>query len=104
MPLNEDLATLGFSFAITPDPDGVLHDAAVREFQRYASMEFVARDPGPSVLRYWARLERQATENHRYSGPINGNADAATLALIAHWKANQWRCPVVVLSGIAGTN
>ena len=101
MALRDDLSEFGFSFVNSPslDPDFAL-EMAVREFQRYARMDNVARDPGtPVVLEYWARLVQQPTGGSRYTGDITGDAtDAATLAAVQYWKDNQWRCPVVVLA------
>ena len=52
MALRDDLSELGFSFVNSPalDPDFAL-EMAVREFQRYARLDYVAKDPGtPAAL------------------------------------------------------
>ena len=101
MPLRDDLFELGFTFVDHPGlgTDFAL-EMAIREFQRYARLDTVARDPGtPAPAVYWTRLVPQPTGANRYTGDITGDStDPATLTLIQFWKSNQWRCPVVVLA------
>ncbi|MFJ1596542.1 peptidoglycan-binding protein [Streptomyces sp. NPDC088261] len=46
---------------------------------------------------YASALESVAVpEERRYTGHVSGVVDAGTREIIARWKANRWRCPVVV--------
>ncbi len=115
--LKDSLRTLGFLIVGEPD-DNFDRRArwAVREFQCYAKMQYVAhvRDDAPASARQGAHLVAQlgqqagqatsvyvasleSVENtKRYTGPVSGQPNAATIATINHWLENDWRCPVVV--------
>ncbi|MET9479621.1 hypothetical protein [Streptomyces sp. NPDC006638] len=48
---------------------------------------------------YASALESVAVpEERRYTGHVSGVVDAGTREIIARWKANRWRCPVVAES------
>ena len=93
--LQADLAELGYGLVGAADGGfGIGTEQAVREFQIYAKMRFIAIQAraGP---RYLARLD-QALNLLPYSGPISGVVNTATRIAIHQWKAKRWRCPVVV--------
>ncbi|MEZ5762788.1 MAG: peptidoglycan-binding domain-containing protein [Xanthobacteraceae bacterium] len=101
--IQEKLAEIGFTFV--GKPDGVLGARtrmAVREFQHYASKEYVAKlKNGAPPSRYIDGLER-VKNNHRF--PVNykpnGRHDLPapdqTLTLLDAWWQAKYRCPVVV--------
>lgn len=94
--LQQDLDELGF--ALVGNPNGVFGattEWAVREFQIYAKMRFLASDTGVADPRYVARLQ-QTLNLYHYSGPICGVVNVGTRILIQLWKTNNWRCPVVI--------
>ncbi|MEN0061382.1 MAG: hypothetical protein AAGA48_04480 [Myxococcota bacterium] len=98
--LRQHLSTLGFGI-IEPDATGNnpesfdhLAEWAVREFQIYAKMPFVAHEAA-GAGRYVTRLSSQ--ENLMiYLGPVSGKLNTATRVILHHWLANDWRCPVVI--------
>src|SRR5262245_57943939 len=94
--LQQDLAELGFK--LVGPADGQLGRStfwAIREFQIYAKMPSVAQESGTGSGRYVDRLQ-QVVNTQRYTGPVSGVANTATLELMAHWRQHRWRCPVVV--------
>jgi len=93
--VQQDLVELGFAIIGNPDGDfGRTTEWAVREFQIYAKMRFLAiqatADP-----RYLAGLE-QALNLYHYAGPISGVVNVGTRIVMHHWKNRSWRCPVIV--------
>lgn len=69
---------------------------AVREFQIYASMPFVAKERSASPDRWLDRLERVAN-GAIYTGPKDGNPAAPGMdTCLNAWETNLYRCPVVV--------
>lgn len=98
--LQEDLEKLGFNFFSSSPKSGEFDlktEWAVREFQIYAQMPFVAKvktNP-PTTQRYVDTLE-QTQNTEQYKGSISGVANPVTRELIQHWLGNNWRCPVVV--------
>lgn len=123
--LQRDLRELGFTVIQSPDGDfGRYTQWAVREFQIYASMQYVASlnvpqlhaltgDPtagegapevatlgtvpnqDPPVSYYVATLQ-QTSNTSQYTGPISGVVNEATRNAISHWLDNNYRCPVVI--------
>ncbi|GAA2463491.1 peptidoglycan-binding domain-containing protein [Streptomyces macrosporus] len=50
---------------------------------------------------YASALESvEVPEARRYTGQVSGCVDGATREIIARWKVNRWRCPVVVESWV----
>ena len=97
--LQKDLAELGFKLVGFPTGEINLQtEMALREFQRYAKWTFVAREdtlnPAPNYVDRLSAVLVPGT--HLYTGPVHGKPDALTVSLIAHWKANKFRCPLVV--------
>ncbi|RWP46260.1 hypothetical protein [Mesorhizobium sp.] len=94
------LAGLGFNVFFAADPAEAQArwlGHAVREFQIYASMDYVARErQGTTADRWLDRLERIQNAS-RYTGPKNGDPQAAGMAACLQlWETNRYRCPVVV--------
>jgi hypothetical protein len=98
--LQNDLLTLGFS--LIENADGVFGrttEWAVREFQIYAKMEFVARiDPDlkdkiPDTHDFLKLIE--VKNDDRYTGPISGVVNNETAKRIKAWIDKGWRCPVI---------
>lgn len=94
------LEALGFNLFFAADDTATRErwlKHAVREFQIYASMPFVARQKaGVPPARWLDRLERVAN-SAIYAGPKDGDPVAPGLAAaISHWETNSYRCPVVV--------
>jgi hypothetical protein len=98
--LQNDLLTLGFS--LIGNADGVFGrttEWAVREFQIYAKMEFVARiDPDlkdkiPDTHDFLKLIE--VKNDDRYTGTISGVVNAETAKRIKAWVDKDWRCPVI---------
>lgn len=100
MGLREDLINCGFWFLNSSSlPADFLLEMAIREFQRYAGLDWVAQEPPPpGAAAYWANLTPVSTAGHKYTGKITGNADADTQTALAYWIANRWRCPVVIIA------
>jgi len=107
--IKEDLNELGFTLVLENIDDdnpangnqfNIILEWAVREFQIYAKMKFLARvredhDDINNLLPYHQRLRR--TPNLlRYTGSVSGVANEETRRLIKLWKVLKWRCPVVV--------
>jgi Putative peptidoglycan binding domain len=109
--LQSDLSELGFR--VVGPANGTFArpvEWAVREFQAYAKMDFVAQEvpvTATSPTRYVDRLI-QVANAHPYRGPVSGLANADTRRLLQHWLANRWRCPLVIeawnMSGGARTS
>ncbi len=98
--LQRDLAELGFLIVGNDDGDyGLKTEWAVREFQIYSKMKFVAKEDINGSGRYIERLTHQVNLLP-YVGKITGVVDAVTRVLIQYWKANQWRCPVIFEASI----
>ena len=96
--LQWDLNELGFRGVGNPDGDfGRRTEWAIREFQIYAGMQFLATETATpdEEPRYIDRLE-QVLNLYPYSGPISGVANIGTRILIELWKRRGWRCPVVI--------
>lgn len=70
---------------------------AVREFQIYSKMNFIAvdRDQLPANPNMTNRL-RKYPNLFRYAGPVSGVVNAETRRRIRAWKAVGWRCPVII--------
>ena len=93
--LQLDLAELGFTLVGNPTGEfDRFTEWAVREFQVYATMRFLAIEAREDP-RWVARLD-PALNLYPYAGPISGVANVSTRILIHLWKAKRWRCPVVV--------
>lgn len=93
--LQQDLTELGFKIVGTPNGKFEMStEWAVREFQIYAKMPFIAKETGGGGS-YVDRLSR-TVNILPYTGPISGVVNLATRIAIQYWKANQWRCPVVI--------
>lgn len=96
--LQADLAELGFG--LVGRADGIAGRRtrwALREFQSYAKMKYLAQETPGQAARYVDRLAQVANpEPSRYAGPVSGQVNAETLEAVQHWKQNRWRCPVVV--------
>jgi hypothetical protein len=98
--LQEDLIALGFRYKTQTDGNFDLDtERALREFQIYARMPYVAKEHLATDRRplYVDRLE-QVPNTHAYGGKPTGVLDQETANLLAHWKAEAWRCPVVVVA------
>lgn len=94
--LQTDLSELEFKIVGTPDGDfGRRTEWAVREFQIYAKMPYLAREDARGTGNYLDRLS-QTVNVLPYTGPISGVANIATRVAIQYWKAERWRCPVIV--------
>ncbi|MCA3151446.1 MAG: hypothetical protein ING77_09740 [Rhodocyclaceae bacterium] len=96
--LKDQLAELGFNLVFdVVDEQSVWLCHAVREFQIYAGMSRVAKvKAGSADLPRWLdRLEAIDNAN-RYTGPIDGVFDQATLQpILDFWREKSYRCPVV---------
>jgi peptidoglycan hydrolase-like protein with peptidoglycan-binding domain len=93
--LQEDLKKLGFT--LVKNPNGKFEPTtewAVREFQIYAKMPALAKET-TGAGDYISRL-KQIVNILPYTGPISGVANLATRIVIQYWKANNWRCPVIL--------
>lgn len=99
--LRKDLRSLGFLFApVTNTAADETYDArvaaSVRALQVYARRSKAAREIAASG-NWVERLEGvPVPEPLRYHGSAYGGVNAETRALIDHWIAEKWRCPVVV--------
>ncbi|HAX77079.1 MAG TPA: hypothetical protein DCY88_14890 [Cyanobacteria bacterium UBA11372] len=95
--LQEDLEKLGFKLSPTYGEFDLKTEWAVREFQIYAKMPFVAKVKAnsPAPKRYVDTLE-QTQNTNQYTGYVSGVVNPRTRELIQFWLANNWRCPVVV--------
>lgn len=117
--LRDDLDVLGFGPLHRPDSGphgqawattyGEWLQAAVREFQVYASMDTVARvadDDEPDLVEppdantvyhhsYGSRL-RPVPNTDRYTGPKSGVLNDRTRVLLKTWIDEGWVCPVAV--------
>jgi hypothetical protein len=99
--LQQDLKELGFRI-VGESSDGVFGrnaEWAVREFQIYAKMEFVARDIAKekaslSSIPDYLRLVEQKNDD-RYSGAVSGVVNLETAKRIKAWKEKGWRCPAI---------
>lgn len=99
--LQQDLKELGF-LIVGESSDGVFGrnaEWAVREFQIYAKMEYVARDIAKekaslSSIPDYLRLVEQKNDD-RYSGAVSGVVNLETAKRIKAWKEKGWRCPVI---------
>lgn len=74
---------------------GTQTEWAVREFQAYAARPAIARHTSGTDTNYANNLE-QVANTSVYRGPIDGELDGRTAALVRLWLENDWRCPVVV--------
>lgn len=102
--LQQDLRTLGFS--LVGSVDGIYGwktTCAVREFQLYAKMPFVAKEIMNIKKAYIGRLY-SVKNTQAYTGPITGELNNETLEILQHWKMQQWRCPVVISAYRASKN
>lgn len=94
--LQRDLDSLGFKILGKVDGNfGRRTFWALREFQTYAAGLEVAR-VARQADNYVGTLESVITGANRYTGHISGVLNPETLAAIEHWKASNWRCPVVI--------
>jgi hypothetical protein len=99
--LQQDLIELGFKIVGVADGDfGAKTEWAVREFQIYAKMRFIALQTPDDNLEYVDQLS-QALNLLYYTGPISGFANIGTRIAIEHWKKKNWRCPVVITARTA---
>ncbi len=96
--LQQDLDELGFGLGGAANGRfGRRTEWGVREFQIYAKMRFAAQENTQSnAARYVDRLAQVATGAHRYTGPVSGVVNRDTRVALQHWRANNWRCPVVI--------
>ena len=112
--LKKDLYTLGFCIVGKEPPGGYngtfnhLTEWAVRDFQIYAGMEYVAKlDPDLSNIprSYEAfQLTEIETKSDRYTGPISGVVNSKTAKSIKLWIDKKWRCPVVACAFVRDSN
>lgn len=102
--LKNDLKELGFLLVVDDNPVAAPTDVfdlhtewAVREFQIYSKMQFIARERAivTPATPPTQRLRRHPNL-YRYAGPVSGVVNAGTRRRIQAWKANRWRCPVMV--------
>ena len=94
--LQQDLMALGFR--IVGEANGIFNlqtEWAVREFQIYAKMEYIAREDPEALGSYVNRLS-QVKNELRYDGPISGVVNKKTRPILQHWLSNSWRCPLIV--------
>ncbi len=81
---------------------GAWLEAALREFQIYASMAQVARTPVGTEPRPGAGGRSLGStlvpvpNDHPYTGPRSGVLNAETRELLKMWVEREWHCPVVV--------
>jgi len=114
--LRTDLAAIGFgpladgdvpagaaATALQRRTFGPWLEAAVREFQIYASMTQVARKPLPTEPQpggagnaSLASTLIGVENDHVYDGPKSGVLNARTRELVKMWVERDWHCPVVV--------
>jgi hypothetical protein len=96
--LQEDMRTTGFLVVGTPDGDfGRATEWAVREFQIYAKMGFLAQETtGATAPAVYSDRLSPVTNGAIYTGRVSGVLNAATRAALTQWLANDWRCPVVI--------
>lgn len=93
--LQTDLIAVGFKLVGNVDGDfGSKTEFALREFQIYAKMTFVALEHR-SHPTYADRLRREANPTV-YTGPISGQLNEDTAASLVAWRDGNFRCPVVV--------
>ncbi|WP_242121996.1 hypothetical protein [Sphingomonas lacusdianchii] len=102
--LRHDLIELGFRLAAQEkgygDPTGKFGywtAMALREFQYYARQSNVAVDPaGTHAVFDYVSAAKHPADRYAIDKPVSGVANAETRRLIGIWKANKWRCPVVI--------
>jgi hypothetical protein len=95
--LQLDLAELGFMLVGSADGvAGLKTEMAIREFQRYAKMIGICQEAAPGTPGTYVERLSPALNPAPYTGPIGGAPDDATVALVALWKTNRFRCPVIV--------
>ncbi len=80
---------------------GAYLESAVREFQIYASMDFVARVAAAGEVPVVANPSiatnlLQERNDQRYAGPISGVLNAQTRTLVKMWVERDWYCPTVI--------
>jgi hypothetical protein len=95
--LQRDLGKLGFH--LVGDADGIFGrhtEWAVRELQIYATMPRVAKQDVTQASARYVDMLSAVHNDLPYGGPISGVVNSETRDVIAHWLANDWRCPVVV--------
>lgn len=95
--LQSDLKILGFRL-VASDKKGVYGRYtkwAVREFQIYANMEYVARLTG-AAERYVDQLSRVRNKGRRLQPAVTGVVNQATRDALQLWLDEQYRCPVVI--------
>lgn len=92
------LNTLGFAIVGTADGDfGPRTEWAVREFQIYASAPGGAKVMDAAAAMPHERLEAiPDVGGDRYTGTIDGAANADTRTQLEVWKEGERRCPVVL--------
>jgi len=97
--LQHDLVALGFRIR-TKKPDGAFDfetELAVREFQIYSKMDFVAVQGsrlGPAS--YYGELLERHRNDAKYTGLVSGVVNAETRRRILFWQQQGYRCPVIV--------
>ena len=102
--LRRDLRQMGFRIIppLTNSAADEQYDstvkASVRAFQAYARGDRVAQEKSPANSPHWVlNLEFvDVPYPMRFHGPVNGIVTPETRALIDHWIAEKWRCPVVI--------
>ena len=93
--LQDNLKEFGFMLIGNSDGDfGLKTEWAVREFQIYARMPFVAILDGTSSL--YADNLKSVVNHSPYLGPISGVVNPKTRLAIDTWKSNNWKCPVAI--------
>lgn len=104
--LKEDLRELGFNILGAGTLNGefdIYTEWAVREFQIYTRMPFLAKqEEGP--YQYYIDSLSQVHNLVRYPGFISGVANTATRLLIQYWKREGLKCPVVISGYNYGTH
>ncbi len=98
--LDDKLHTLGYWFVTdtkfaTP---ALRLELAIREFQSYAKLSFVAQVDDPTKPYYGARLKSVPLplQHQLTTESVTGAATARTIELIDIWIAQKYRCPVVI--------
>lgn len=93
--LQADLVAVGFALVGNADGDfGNKTEFALREFQIYAKMAFVAIEHR-SLPTYADRMRREPNPA-LYAGPVSGQLNEETAAPLVAWCDGNFRCPVII--------
>ncbi len=98
--LQNALKEFGFTF-VSNDDEGVFGwntYFAVREFQIYSGMLYLAQAPATlnEEIHPLSTQYTQVKNTQVYNGPVSGVADFETQRKIVQWGWNRWRCPVTI--------